>query len=266
MQQHLSSVKWASVLGAVSLVTSGLAAGPALAQAEGPAPGTAIVGGTLAAEGEFPFVVRLDPVGCGGSLYGKDLVLTAAHCVEASGPDTSITVTAGTVDLKSTKAMKVKSTAVVKGPGIPGDWALVKLAEPLPLPTLAIATTTEYDRGAFTIAGWGATTFGGGQQRYMRKATVPFVDDAACAQSSWGDEGDFHPGEQICAGGSSEGGVDICSGDSGGPLFRKDGSGRRIQIGISSESACGHPGDPGLYVKVSTYAEKIKKAALLLKG
>ncbi|MGW1222594.1 trypsin-like serine protease, partial [Streptomyces californicus] len=35
-----------------------------------------VVGGTRAAQGEFPFMVRLS-MGCGGALYAKDIVLTA---------------------------------------------------------------------------------------------------------------------------------------------------------------------------------------------
>jgi secreted trypsin-like serine protease len=263
VQLPSKNIKRASLLGAVALTVFGLAAGPASARADGPGPVTSVIGGTRAAEGQFPFMVRLDPVGCGGSLYAKDLVLTAAHCVEADGPDSSLTVTAGTVDLKNPGAVKVKSAAVRKGPGVPGDWALVKLAEPLRLPILPIASTVEYDRGDFTVAGWGTTSFGGGQQRYLRKATVPFVDDATCAASSWGDEGDFYPGRQICAGGQ---GIDVCDGDSGGPMFRKDGAGRWIQVGIVSESACGHADDPGLYVRVSTYARDIRKAGAQLEG
>ncbi|MFI8007028.1 S1 family peptidase [Streptomyces sp. NPDC086010] len=267
MQQRLKHVKRAAVLGAISIAAFSAVPAGAVAQTKGPGPSASIVGGSRATEGEFPFMVRLDPVGCGGSLYADDLVLTAAHCVKASGPDTSLTITAGSVDLQSTAAVKVKSAAVYKAAGVPGDWALVKLAKPINLPTLKIAETEKYNHGDFTISGWGSTSFEGDQQRYLRKATVPFLDDEGCAASSWGDEGDFYPGKQICAGGGSAGGVDICNGDSGGPLFRKnDATDRWIQIGISSESACGHPGDPGLYVKVSTYAAKIKKEAARLHG
>ncbi|EFX73011.1 hypothetical protein DAPPUDRAFT_110246 [Daphnia pulex] len=46
-------------------------------------PTISIVGGTPAAEGEFPYVVvlRLNGYLCGGSLIGRSHVLTAAHCL-----------------------------------------------------------------------------------------------------------------------------------------------------------------------------------------
>src|SRR5262245_65609731 len=59
-----------------------------------------VIGGTPAAQGEFPWVVRLS-MGCGGSMITQELVLTAAHCVPATGPNTNITATLGAVDRKS---------------------------------------------------------------------------------------------------------------------------------------------------------------------
>ena len=59
-----------------------------------------VVGGTRAAQGEFPFMVRLS-MGCGGALYTQDIVLTAGHCVDGTGADTSIGVTAGVVRTSS---------------------------------------------------------------------------------------------------------------------------------------------------------------------
>ena len=47
-------------------------------------------------------------------------MLTAAHCVSGSGNNTSITATAGVVDLQSSSAIKVKSTKVLQAPGYNG--------------------------------------------------------------------------------------------------------------------------------------------------
>lgn len=109
MKQLLRAVKRCSVIAAVALATLSLQ--PANASAA-PAP---VVGGTRAAQGEFPFMVRLS-MGCGGALYSQTIVLTAAHCVSGSGNNTSITATAGAVDLQSSSAVKVRSTKVLQAP------------------------------------------------------------------------------------------------------------------------------------------------------
>ncbi|MBT2450161.1 serine protease [Streptomyces sp. ISL-43] len=252
-----SALKRTLAVGAVALAAVSLQPGSATAS---PAP---VVGGTRAAQGEFPFMVRLS-MGCGGALYSQQIVLTAAHCVSGSGNNTSITVTAGVVDLNSSSAIKVKSTKVLQAPGYNGtgkDWALIKLAKPINLPTLKIADTKAYDNGTFTVAGWGATREGGAQQRYLRKATVPFVSDASC-QASYGSS--LVPAEEICAG-FDAGGVDTCQGDSGGPMFRRDSANAWIQVGIVSwGEGCARPDYPGVYTEVSTFAGAIKSAAASL--
>ncbi|MGV9561614.1 S1 family peptidase [Streptomyces sp. NPDC003480] len=243
-------------LATLTVVLAALSLQPLSAQAA-PRP---VVGGTRAAQGEFPFMVRLS-MGCGGALYTKNIVLTAAHCVSGSGTNTSITATTGVVDLQSSSAIKVKSTKVLQAPGYNGkgrDWALIKLARAVDLPTLPIATSIAYNNGDFTVAGWGAAREGGGQQRYLLKAQVPFVDDATC-QGAYGN--DLVPGDEICAG-FPQGGVDTCQGDSGGPMFRKDTTGAYLQVGIVSwGEGCARAGYPGVYTEVSTFAADIAGAA-----
>ncbi|TXS50996.1 serine protease [Streptomyces sp. t39] len=257
MKQLLRALKRCAAAGAVILAAVSLQ--PSSASAAAPP----VVGGTRAAQGEFPFMVRLS-MGCGGALYTKDIVLTAAHCVNGSGNNTSITATAGVVDLNSSSAVKVRSTKVLQAPGYNGkgkDWALIKLAQPINLPTLKIAETSAYNSGTFTVAGWGAAREGGAQQRYLLKAQVPFVSDTSCRQS-YGN--DLVPAEEICAG-YSQGGVDTCQGDSGGPMFRRDNAGAWIQVGIVSwGEGCARPGYPGVYTEVSAFAAAIKSAASTL--
>ncbi|MFG2312194.1 serine protease [Streptomyces sp. NPDC048566] len=244
------------LLAVAAVVLAAASLQPLTAEAA-PAP---VVGGTRAAQGEFPFMVRLS-MGCGGALYTRSIVLTAAHCVNGSGTNTSITATAGVVDLRSPDAVKVRSAKVLRAPGYNGkgkDWALIKLARPIDLPTLRIATSTAYNNGDFTVAGWGAAREGGAQQRYLLKATVPFVDDATCRQA-YGSE--LVPGDEICAG-FPQGGVDTCQGDSGGPMFRRDDTGAYVQVGIVSwGQGCAEPGYPGVYSEVSTFAADIARYA-----
>lgn len=224
-------------------------------------PGTQVVGGTLAAKGEFPWMVRLS-MGCGGALLTSKIVLTAAHCVGATGPTTNITATLGVVDLQDPNRIIRQSVFVHRAPGFTSaqsgkDWALIKLSASVSLPTLNIARNGYYNSGTFTVAGWGATAEGGGQQRYLRKADVPFVDDATCRQSYPGLIGS----DMICAG-YTQGGVDTCQGDSGGPMFRRDVYGQWIQVGIVSwGNGCARPNFPGVYTEVSTFSSDILAAA-----
>lgn len=262
-----SAAAGAVILAAASLNLSTASAAPTpepIAKTQAAAPvAPPVVGGTRAAQGEFPFMVRLS-MGCGGALYSPTVVLTAAHCVSGSGNNTSITATAGVVDLNSTSAIKVRSTKVYQAPGYNGygkDWALIKLAQPINLPTLKIATTTQYNTGTFTVAGWGAATEGGAQQRYLLKANVPFVSDASC-NASYG--GDIIANEEICAG-YAQGGTDTCQGDSGGPMFRRDSANAWVQVGIVSwGNGCARPNYPGVYTEVSTFASAIASAASTL--
>jgi secreted trypsin-like serine protease len=256
-------IRWRSMLGvavAALALVGVLPAGPASADAT-----PLVVGGTRAAQGEFPFMVRLS-MGCGGALYSSRLVLTAAHCVGRTGTNTSITATLGVVDLQSPSRVQVRSNYVYRAPGYNGngdDWALIRLATPVTnLATLATATNATYNTGTFTVAGWGAAREGGAQQRYLLKATVPFVSDTSCRQSY----PSLIPAEEICAG-LTQGGVDTCQGDSGGPMFRRDANNAWIQVGIVSWGrGCARPNFPGVYTEVSTFASAIRSAATSLGG
>ncbi|MEU9155930.1 serine protease [Streptomyces sp. NPDC048417] len=260
MKKLLKALRRCAVAGAAAIAVVSLQ--PVSPAQAAPQP---VVGGTRATQGEFPFMVRLS-MGCGGALYTQQIVLTAAHCVSGTGANTSITATAGVVDLQSTTGrVQVKSTYVYRAPGYNGngkDWALIKLASPINLQTLPIATTTTYNTGTFTIAGWGSATEGGAQQRYLLKATVPFVSDATCR--SYSGYSGLVATDEICAG-YATGGVDTCQGDSGGPMFRKDNAGAWIQVGIVSWGiGCARANAPGVYSEVSTFASAIAAAAATL--
>jgi len=264
-----STFRRATVLVGGPAALPGTVAGQAVAAPAAPGDDVQpqVVGGTRAAQGEFPWMVRLS-MGCGGAMYTNQIVLTAAHCVSGTGNNTGITATMGVVDLQDPARITRQSTYVYQAPGYNNpsgdDWALIKLASPVSgIPTLAIANTTAYDSGTFTVAGWGAATEGGGQQRYLLKAQVPFISDAQCGQAY----SDLVPAEEICAGNWDAGGVDTCQGDSGGPMFRRDSANNWIQVGIVSWGiGCARPENPGVYSQVSTFASAIAAAAADLGG
>jgi secreted trypsin-like serine protease len=257
----------AAVLGAVLLIAA--VSAPAQARPAGPGSDPSkVVGGERAAKGEFPWVVRLS-MGCGGAMITTQVVLTAAHCVGRTGRDTSINVTIGVADLQDGSATKVRSTYVHRAPGFTSvdrgkDWALIKLARSVNVATLPLTTGTALDNGTFTVMGWGSTSQGGGQSRYLMKAQVPFVSDSACGAAYRGAGYGFVNSDMICAG-LDHGGVDTCQGDSGGPMVRKDTTGAWRQVGIVSwGEGCALPGYAGIYSQVSTFSSAITSAAASL--
>jgi secreted trypsin-like serine protease len=256
------------VLAAAGIGVALCAVGTAVS-AQADEPSARVVGGVRAAQGEFPWMVRLS-MGCGGSLVRPNVVLTAAHCVNGTGPNTSITATLGVVDLQSPSRIRVRSSYVHQAPTFVDvdrgdDWALIKLQSSVTtLPLLSLGDSS-LDNGTFTIMGWGATSEGGAQQRYLRKATVPFVNDTTCGNNYRAGGAGFVDAEMICAGNVATGGVDTCQGDSGGPMVRRDSAGAWRQIGIVSWGfGCARPVYPGVYTQVSTFVTAINNAIAAL--
>jgi len=257
---------WAWQLSQASLAVAGaalvLSALPGPVHAETASP--RIVGGTKAAKGEFPWMVRLS-MGCGGAMISQRVVLTAAHCVPKTGANTTITVTYGVADLQDATRKTVRSTYVYRAPSFVSadkgkDWALIKVASVVNVPVLALTTDTSLNSGTFTVMGWGATVEGGAQSRYLMKAQVPFVSDTTCGGAYRKASYNFVNADMICAG-LAKGGLDSCQGDSGGPMVRKNAAGAWRQVGIVSwGQGCARPNFAGIYSEVSTFSSAITTA------
>jgi secreted trypsin-like serine protease len=130
-----------------------------------------IVGGSPAADGAWPWQVRLldsmDPQSgfCGGSLISDQWVLTAAHCVVMDdGPIDSVVIGYGST--QQSKLKLVPSVKIIVHPDYMkenhADLALIKLAEPLPdakwIPIADAATEQQLVTPGATlvVTGWGA--------------------------------------------------------------------------------------------------------------
>jgi secreted trypsin-like serine protease len=281
------------------LLLAGLFAGPSgQAQAED-IDTDMIVGGQPAEEGKYPWQVRLyssmdDQIGfCGGSIIGDQWILTAGHCVLDTE---AVVVGYGSIDRTQTK--KIPSAKIIVHPaylaGEKADIALIKLAKPIPnAAAISLADPAQERRfmpaGAkVTVTGWGAIwdfpAFENAVQvmagrsalserklltdeelqapRKLHEVDVEVIDGNECKtvyqslQVSAFTIGDT----EICATGPS-GGKDSCFGDSGGPLVvAADNERGFTQVGIVSWGPqCGNPLYPGVYTRVSSFADWVKQ-------
>lgn len=219
-------------------------------------PATAIINGTTAPEGAYPFMAAItddtDFQYCGGSVISSLWVLTAAHCVEGIKPDReAVYVVTGRNNLTNTaQGQKIRVSQIVVQPNYDGsayDAALLRLSSATSSTPITLATAANDNLEAagtvLRVTGWGdqAPTLGLLSTNQLRQVDLRVVSDASC----WTNLG-FHAPTGVCA---EEIAKDSCNGDSGGPLFH---NASRIQVGIVSYgTSCAIPGFPGVYSEVN---------------
>lgn len=233
-----------------------------LSAAAEPAATSRIVGGEEASIADYPYAVFVTDGSelCGGALIGPAAVATAAHCATAMSKS-RIQVVAGRQDVRTHAGVVARVASEWIAPGFKDpeqgdDVAVLKLDRTVPYQWVRLADGSDAQLYApdtkATVLGWGRTTEGGARSDTLRKATVPLVSDADCSASYRS----YDARTMVCAG-YPQGGVDACQGDSGGPLV-VDGT----LIGLVSwGEGCAEPGKPGVYTRVSTYADDLRAAS-----
>jgi secreted trypsin-like serine protease len=269
--------KWLAmpVLAAAIAVPVGLAA-PAAAQTNAAVDELAhdrIVGGITAEPGKWPSMVAIYARKggktlhfCGGTIVGRQWVLTAAHCAAAMkdlGPSVSFFIREGTQDLTSAQSHDVDVVDIIANEDYvaqtkQNDVALLKLKGTVSSPRQKLVAKTFkdnllVDKRMATVVGYGNTAFDGEQTEKLRQVDVPIIGKSAC-ENAW-------PGKiseaNFCAGGESD--KDSCQGDSGGPLFATTDTGEKVQVGVVSfgPKGCGVKDVYGVYASVGTFQKWI---------
>ena len=235
-----------------------VAVATALSSAAMFSPASAIINGTAAPEGAYPFMAAIvdktDFQFCGGSVIASSYILTAAHCVEGINPSKeAIYVITGRTDLGNTsQGQRIRVSAISvhsKWNGSDYDAAVLRLASPTSSPSIQIANAAddhlETPGTVLRVTGWGdqTPTLGLNSTNRLRYVDLKAVSDSECGRLNIG----FHGPSGVCA---EELLKDSCNGDSGGPLFWNGTT--RIQIGIVSYgNSCAVPKSPGVYSEIN---------------
>jgi hypothetical protein len=243
-----------------------------LAPSKSDASASELVGGTRAVEGQFPSTLYL-AFGCTGAKVGPRHILSAAHCVTAQehggllspalragspiavsnatvprAEGTMITVTIAKVWVHP--GWVEQSDAVWNPEATAGDVAVIELDAPseallarVPEATIDLKPVQPGD--LITIGGYGCESFPAESAPTPLKSQKTRVIEGKDTASGARWVGDFFatqslreppPPGSVDGGTSSEGLAGLCPGDSGGPVYRDDGSTRLI-AGVNSTSA-----------------------------
>ncbi|XP_017139637.1 trypsin alpha-3 [Drosophila miranda] len=214
-----------------------------------------IVGGYPTDIVNVPYIVSLQLYGnhhCGGSIVNNRTIITAAHCLAGVRRRLLKVKVGGST--RSPRDGQLFSVASIhyhekwSAKSMDYDIGLIRLVNELTYSRKVKAIGMNHRKiadGSFaTIAGWGFTTADGASSQVLHFARVPIVNQTVCRNLL----GNRVTERMICAGYISNGGVDACQMDSGGPLVV-----REELIGIVSWGiGCALKNKPGVYARIET--------------
>ena len=274
--------KLVGIVSAVSILSIGCdTSGPLVKQQD-----SHIIGGVEAGIEQFPWNVSLR-LGfedgactdadhhCGGAILSESWVVTAAHCTKSLQGEDLLATEMRVIGGFSNQQLASSGTCtfveeIVRVPGFVtssqgGDVALLRLRTPFDLespkmeavpiitPSFAAAGYTNPGVSA-TVTGWGSTVSGKDPVDQLHSVNVPIVS-LEVASSNYNQP---LTDDQLPAGVLHVGGKDACQGDSGGPLVVPGPEEQPYLAGVVSWGIeCAHPRFPGMYSRISSFAQWI---------
>jgi len=225
----------------------------------------AVIGGKPIDITQAPWQVRIESgkLTCGGTIIDPEWIATAAHCVNASTPQTlnvyaGITYTNQTTFRHEYPVQTIHVHPRFNARSFTYDAALIKLARPIArserstpaaLPTAANPARWPAKGIKASIAGWGDTASGKPSTRLQRTRVRVLASPSVQECGKYGQL--FNPRTQICAG-TLTGTRDACQGDSGGGLITRSNK-TAVLAGIASTgNGCGTENYPGIYTRITT--------------
>ncbi|XP_019375093.1 PREDICTED: ovochymase-2 isoform X1 [Gavialis gangeticus] len=235
-----------------------------------------IVGGEEAVPYSWPWQVSIQISAehvCGGAVFAKDWVVTAAHCFSHKEQYKDLwMVVAGLHDITEQEHSQKRSVKqYIMHPNfnkttMDSDIALLQLTEPLKFnhyvrPVCLPEEEEEVQPSQVcTITGWGAYDEDREKTKKLQQLEVPILVLETCQKYYVNHSGKVTQ-RMFCAGFPQEEGKDSCTGDSGGPLVcPSEDSGFYTLNGIISWGfGCGRKGYPGVYTNVAVFMDWINQ-------
>jgi trypsin len=226
-----------------------------------------IIGGVEAQVGAWPGTVALykgNSQVCGGALIADRWVVTAAHCVapgSTTGGFSKVVINRHKLSSALGESIGVKRAfrhASYSSSTQNNDIALIELVSRSAAPVAKLVTPAlaAFAAGTSVVTvGWGLTSEGGNSSDVLREVAVPVIATTTCR----GYSGYSPVNENMICAGYPQGGRDSCQGDSGSPLFLKQGT-QIYQVGLTSWGiGCARARAPGVYTRVGNYLSWIQQ-------